>query len=284
MTLKVRTVLIALLTSLGLAAVKLVVGLFTSSIAVLASALDSFTDSFSMAINLVAVRSAEKPADEQHQYGHGKAEPIAGLAQAAFIGVSAGYLIYRAFRRMIEGYTLENETVAIVVIVIALAASIFLARRMKRVGECTSSTALEACALNYGADVWTNAGVLIALGLEKWASIRNADPIISILISVYIVVSAVRIGHKAISQLMDRSLSADMLSAIDRCIRAYSPKVRGYHRLRTREVGAEKEIEFHLEIDRGLSFEEAHNITEAIIAEIRREIPGSTVTAHSDPV
>jgi ferrous-iron efflux pump FieF len=284
MTLKVRTVLIALLTSLCLALVKLAVGLITTSIAVLASALDSFTDTFSMGINLVAVRSAEKPADEQHQYGHGKAEPIAGLFQAGLIAISAGYLIYRAFKRMVEGYRLENETVAIVIIIVALAASVFLARRMKRVGECTSSTALEACALNFGADVWTNAGVLIALGLEKWASIKNADPIISILISVYIVVSAVRIGHKAISQLMDRSLPGEMLAAIDRCIAAHAPMVKGYHRLRTREVGAEKEIEFHLEVDRGLSFEEAHNITEAIVADIEREIPGSNVTAHSDPV
>jgi ferrous-iron efflux pump FieF len=284
MTLKVRTVLIALVTSLGLAVIKLAVGLITSSIAVLASALDSFTDSFSMGINLVAVRSAEKPADEQHQYGHGKAEPIAGLVQAALIGVSAGYLIYRAFRRMLEGYALENETVAIVVIILALAASVFLARRMKRVGECTSSTAIEACALNFGADVWTNAGVLVALGLERWANIRNADPIISILISIYIIVSAVRIAHKAISQLMDRALPREMLATIDRCINAHTPMVRGYHRLRTREVGPEKEIEFHLEIDRGLSFEEAHNITEAIVADIQREIPGSTVTAHSDPV
>lgn len=284
MTLKVRTVLIALITSLGLAAIKLAVGLITSSIAVFASALDSFTDACSMAINLVAVRSAEKPADEQHQYGHGKAEPIAGLFQAAFIAISAGYLIYRAFCRMIEGYRLENETIAIVVIIIALAASVFLARRMKRVGECTSSTAIEACALNFGADVWTNAGVLVALGLERWANIRNADPIISILISIYIVVSAVRIGHKAISQLMDRSLPREMLAAIESCISSHSPMVRGYHRLRTRQVGAEKEIEFHVEIDRNLSFEEAHNITEAIIAEIQRSIPGSTVTVHSDPV
>jgi len=284
MTHKVRTVLIALLTSLGLTAIKVVVGLLSSSIAVLASALDSFTDSCSMGINLFAIRSSEKPADEQHQYGHAKAEPIAGLAQAAFIAVSAGYLILRAFRRMVEGYELANETVAIGVIVVALAASIFLARKMKRVGECTSSMALEACALNYGADVWTNAGVLIALALERWENVRNADPIISILISVYIVVSAVRIAHKAISQLMDRALPHDMLAEIDRCITAHTPMVKGYHRLRTREVGADKEIEFHLEVDKGLSFEEAHNITEAIIAEIRQAIPGSTVTVHSDPV
>jgi ferrous-iron efflux pump FieF len=284
MTLKVRTVLIALLTSLGLAVVKLAVGIFTSSIAVLASALDSFTDACSMGISLVAVKSAEKPADEQHQYGHGKAEAIAGLAQAAFIGLSGAYLVYQAFHRMIEGYRLENETAAIALMIVAIGASFALNWMMKNVGRRTESTAIESGALHFGADLWTNAGVLIALGLERWAHIRNADPIISILISIYIIVSAVRVGHKAISQLMDRSLPSEMLAVIDRCISAHAPMVKGYHRLRTRQVGPEKEIEFHVEIDRGLSFEEAHNITEAIVADIEHEIPGSTVTAHSDPV
>jgi len=284
MTLKFRTVLMALLVSTGLAAIKLVVGIASSSIAVLASALDSFTDACSMAINLVAVRSAEKPADEGHQYGHAKAEPIAALFQAAFIAVSAGYLIYRAFRRMIAGYELTNEIAAIIVIVVALAASVFLAMRMKRIAQCTSSAALEACALNYGADVWTNAGVLVALGLERWAHISNADPIISILISIYIVVSAVRIGHKSISQLMDRSLPREMLDTVDRCVASHAPMAKGYHRLRSRQVGSEKEIEFHLEVDKNASFEEAHNVTEAIVSDIQRAIPGSTVTIHSDPV
>jgi ferrous-iron efflux pump FieF len=284
MSLKTRTVITAMLASLALTLVKLIVGLLSSSIAVLASALDSFTDTCSMAISLIAVRSAEKPADEKHQFGHGKAEPIAGLFQAAFIAISAGYLIVQAFHRVVHGYTLQDEGVAIAVIALALVVSIVLARKMKRVSECTASMALEACSLNYGADVWTNAGVLIALGLEIWAKVKNADPIISILVSIYIIVSALRIGRDAISQLMDRSLPGDMIGIIDRCVRAHTPKAKGYHRLRTRSVGAEKEIEFHLEMDKHLSFEQAHLITETIIADIKRDIPGAYVTIHSDPV
>lgn len=284
MSIKSRTVITALLASLALTVVKVIVGLLSSSIAVLASALDSFTDTCSMAINLIAVRSADKPADEKHQFGHAKAEPIAGLFQAAFIAVSAGYLIVQAFHRIVDGYVLQDEGVAIAVILLALVVSIFLAHRMKRVSECTSSTALEACALNYGADVWTNAGVLVALGLEIWAKVKNADPIISILVSIYIIVSALRIGRDAISQLMDRSLPRDMIRIIDNCVQAHAPQAKGYHRLRTRSVGSEKEIEFHLEMDRNLSFEQAHLITEAIIADIKRDIAGAYVTIHSDPV
>jgi len=184
---------------------------------------------------------------------------------------------------MIDGYMLVDEGVAIAIILLALAVSIFLAHLMKRVGRATESASIAAGALNFGADVWTNAGVLLALGLELWAKIKNADPIISVIISLYIIISALRIGHDAISQLMDRSLPGDMIAIIDKCICSQGPMVRGYHRLRTRKVGAEKEIEFHLEIDRTASFNEAHNLTETIIVDIKRAIPGAIVTVHTDP-
>jgi len=270
-------------TSLTLTVAKAIVGLVTMSMAVLASALDSLMDFISMTINFAAVRTAEMPADEKHQFGHGKAESIAGLFQAALIAVSASFLIYQAFGRILRGYALQDEALGIAIIVIAMVASGLLANMMKRAGQRTNSLALTAGALNYGADVWTNAGVLVALGLEKWASVRNADPIISILISLYVVASAVRIGRDSVSELMDRSLPRDMIEVVDSCIRKHGPRIKGYHRLRTRRVGSEKHIEFHVEVDRKLSFEEAHVLTEAVIADIERTIPGSQVTVHTDP-
>jgi len=282
--LKSRSMLVALSVSAALAIAKVVVGLITMSMAVLASALDSLMDIFSMAIGFAAVRTSEKPADDKHQYGHGKAEAIAGLLQATLIAVSASFLIWQSFHRIIDGYHLQDEELGLGMIVVALVVSSWLARKLKRVGECESSTALAASALNYGSDVWTNAGVLVALGLERWAQVKNADPIISILISLYIAISAVRIARDAISQLMDLSLPRDMIRKIDHCVRSYHPRVRGYHRLRTRMVGQEKHIEFHLEVERGLSFEDAHLLTEQIIADIRHAIPNSYVTVHTDPV
>ncbi len=284
MSIKTRTVLISIIVTLALTIVKTAVGLLTRSISVLSSALDSFMDVCSMTINFAAVRAADKPADEDHPFGHGKAEAVAGLFQATFIAASATFLIVQAFHRMIDGYILEDEAVGIAMMIAAIIASIFLTRMMRRAGRRTQSCALEAGALNFGADIWTNAGVLVALMLERWASVKNADPIISILISLYIVVSAIRVGHDAIAQLMDLSLPSESLAIIDGCIRAHGPMVKGYHRLRTRRVGAERQIEFHLEIDRNTSFEHAHTVTEAIIADIRHAIPGSHVTVHSDPV
>lgn len=264
--------------------VKTVVGLVTMSMSVLASALDSFTDVCQMCINLVAVRTAEQPADTSHPFGHGKAEAIAGFFQAILIAGSAAFLISQSFHRIIDGYRLEDEMVGISVMVVAMIASVYLTRRMKRVGEEMESSVLLAGALNFGADVWTNAGVLIALTLERAAHVKNADPIISILISVYIVISSLRVGRDSIAQLMDKTLPADALAVIDSCIRTRGGPVQGYHRLRTRRVGAEKHIEFHLEIDCSATFETAHDVTEAIIADIQHAIPRSHVIVHSDPV
>ncbi|MFH0798737.1 MAG: cation diffusion facilitator family transporter [Pseudomonadota bacterium] len=283
MSVKKRAVWTAIFVALSLAAIKSAVGFLTMSMAVLSSALDSLMDVFSMSINLAAVHTAEKPADEAHQFGHGKAEAIAGLFQAIFIAASATFLIVQAFHRMIDGYRLNDEMVGVVVMCMAIIASVFLVRVLKRASSETESSAIEASALNFGADIWTNIGVLVALGLERFAAVKNADPIISILISLYIAISAIRIGHDSIAQLMDKTLPAEALAAIDSCING-KPLVCGYHRLRTRRVGGEKYIEFHLEVDSDTTFESAHAITEAIIADIQRKIPGAHVTVHSDPV
>jgi ferrous-iron efflux pump FieF len=283
MTAKMSTVLIAIATTFALTVVKTVVGLLTGSISILSSALDSFTDLCAMSVSFAAVRTAEQPADRDHPFGHGKAEAIAGLLQALLIGASAIFLIVQAFHRIIDGYALRGETAGIAMMLVAIAASIFLARRMRQVCRETPSSALAAGALNFTSDIATGTGVLLALALERWARVPNADPIISIIISISIGAAAFRIGRDAVGQLMDRALPDETLVIIDSCIGSRAPTVKGYHELRTRWVGAEKHIEFHLEIDRGVSFERAHIVTEAIIDDLRRAIPGSRIIVHTDP-
>jgi ferrous-iron efflux pump FieF len=283
MTPKSKASIISMLSAAALAVVKLTVGLLTASIAVLASALDSAMDVISIGIGFIAIRASDKPADQKHQFGHGKAESIAGLAQAAIIATTASFLIYMAFSRILEGYRLEGEMIGIFVMAISIVTSAILAAYLGKISKQTESTALSAGALNFGADVWTNAGALVALTLEKWGGVTNADPVISILISLYVIVSAIRIAHEAISQLMDSTLPSDVLRIIDECIRSREPMVKGYHNLKTRQVGMEKYIEFHIEIERTLSFEDEHEISESIIAEIKKQIPGAWVTVHSDP-
>ncbi|MBT3182287.1 MAG: cation transporter [Deltaproteobacteria bacterium] len=280
---KRKIAIIAIVVPAFLTVAKAIAGFATMSISILASALDSLMDVFSSLITMVAVSTAEKPADEKHPFGHGKAEAIAGLIQAILIAISGSFLIYHAFRRIVTGYQLEAEWAGISVMIVAMIVSIFLAYGLKRVGRRTKSSALAASSLNFGADVWTNGGVLVALGLENWGGVKNADPIISILISLYIIVSAIKIAADAITQLMDKTLPNETLAIVDECIHSRGPQIKGYHKLRSRSVGGEKFIEFHLEIESSLSFEAAHDLTERIIADIEKQVPGSKVTAHSDP-
>lgn len=284
MSQKTRAVWTAIFVAALLMTAKAVVGFVTMSMSVLASALDSLMDVFSMSMGLAAVKTSDKPADEGHPFGHGKAEAIAGMFQALLIAFSSAFLIVQAFHRMIDGYHLKDEAVGVAVMIIATVASIYLARGLKKTGEDTESSALKAGSLNFGADVFTNTGALIALGLERFAAVKNADPVISVLISLYIFISAVRVGRNAMAELMDKTLPEDVLEIISRCVDSYRPFVCGYHNLRTRRAGAEKYIEFHLEIDRAASFESAHNTTEQIISDIQTVIPHSHVTVHSDPV
>lgn len=280
---KLKTATLAIVVPFVLTLLKIFASIATMSISLLASALDSLTDTISQAINFAAIKTSEKPADEKHQYGHGKAEAIAGLVQSVFIGFTAGFLVYEASKKIVGGYHLESETIGIYVMIVSLVTSIILAHILAKISKKTQSTALSASALNFGADVWTNAGVLVALALEGGWHVKNADPIISILISLYIFVSAVRIAKDAISQLMDRTLPGELLVQIDRCIMAHGELIHGYHNLRTRYVGSEKHIEFHLEVKSSLSFKEAHELTEAIISDIKATIPNSHVMAHPDP-
>lgn len=284
MTAKKRAMLLAIATAISLTIVKVTIGFATMSVSVLASALDSFMDVCSMCVTLAAVATAEKPADEGHPFGHGKAEAIAGLIQTVLITISAGFLIFQAIHRIIDGYILEDEILGITAIAASMFGSTLIALYLKRVGRITESTALMAGSLNFGADVFSYAGVLLALFLEKWLAVQNADPVISILISINIISSALRIGRDATSQLMDKTLPRETLAVVDSYIRSHSSSIRGYHKLRTRRVGAEKYIEFHLEIDRAASFEVAHNLTEEIIRDIREAVPGAHITVHSDPI
>lgn len=280
---KSRTALVAVVTATLLCASKATVGIFTMSLAVLASAVDSLMDIAASGITLFAVKTAEKPADHEHQFGHGKIESIASLIHAIFIFAVTIWIIKSAISRMMHGYQLQSEGVAIMMMAMTIPVSYWLTRKLKKTGSREDSLALKTDSLHYATDVWTALGILIALLIEHFLKIPNADPIISILISLYIIRSAFHLGYDAIAQLMDMALPETTQRIVKRCILTHCNEVKGFHHLRTRKSGSASMIEFHLEIDKHLSFEKAHAITEEIISEIQKEIPNSTITVHSDP-
>ncbi|WP_352430078.1 cation diffusion facilitator family transporter [Pyrinomonas sp.] len=268
-----------------LVALKAATGWITGSISVWASLLDSTMDIFASAINFVAVRAAARPADEDHAYGHGKAESLAGLFQAGVISASGFFLIVEALRRIASPRPVASTKLGIAAMVIASVVSAVLVARLRRVARATDSPALHADASHYLTDIWTNLGALVALVLVAQTEWLMIDPLISLAISLYIIWSAARVGKESVDVLMDRRLPLDVDEKVAAIINRYRDQgVRGFHDLRTRRSGSVKFIDLHLEVDRQMRLDEAHELTVKVLRAIEDEIPRARVQIHTDPV
>lgn len=269
--------------SVGLIALKLTFGIITNSVSILASAVDSFLDLSASSVNYFSIRKSTKPADAEHRFGHGKAEGVAGLFQCFIIGVSSLYLIYLSLERIFDGGELSSLDIGISVIGFSIIASLLLARYIRRVARDTDSIALNADSLHFRVDVYANIGIVLGLIVIKVTGAELIDPIISIALAGLILWTAKDIVIQSIDILMDRELPEQIVKDIEEVIFKYQPEVKSYHKMRTRNAGSKKFIEFHLVLDHTLSFVRSHEIAEEIIKEIETRIPGSELTVHVDP-
>jgi ferrous-iron efflux pump FieF len=263
---------------------KTVTAFLTGSISIWASLLDSAMDIIASLINFIAVRAAARPADEDHAYGHGKAESLAGLFQTIVIALSGIYLVTEAINRLLHPRPLRSEWIGIGTMLVAMAVSGSLVRKLRRVARDTESPALRSDAMHYVTDIYTNAGALLALLIVVLTGWITADPIISILIAIYILWSAVQVGRESIDVLMDRRLPLDVDEQIAQIVSRYRDEgVLGFHALRTRRSGSQKFIDLHLEVERDKRLEEAHDVTVKVLRTIEKEIPRAHVHIHTDP-
>jgi ferrous-iron efflux pump FieF len=241
-------------------------------------------DIFASTINYFAVRAASRPPDHDHHYGHGKAESLAGLAQAAVICATGLLLIREAVRRLTTPHQTASEWLGVATMFVAAAVSVFLVTRLRRVARQTESPALAADAVHYASDVYTNGAALVALLVVAVSDWRLADPLVSIAISAYIIWSAVAVGRDSINVLMDRRLPPEIDETIARVVHTFKPDgVIDFHDLRTRRSGSLKFIDLHLSVRRDLTFEAAHDLTVRVLRAIEAEIPRSRVQIHTDP-
>jgi ferrous-iron efflux pump FieF len=254
----------------------------TGSVSLLASLVDSVMDSIASLINLFAIRWSLQPADEKHRFGHGKAEPLAGLAQAAFIAGSAVFLIFHAVDRLRYGQQLEQIGIGIGVMVLAIVMTVGLLAIQHYVIRKTNSTAIRADSLHYLTDLLTNVSILVALYLATlgWTW---ADPVFAIGVAVYIFYSAYQIGQDAFQQLMERELPDEILQKIQATAMSH-PEVTGTHELRTRQSGPTRFVQLHLELNENMSLKQAHEIADHVEAEIMSFLPGAEVIIHQDPI
>ena len=265
-----------------LVAVKVAAFAATDSVSILSSLIDSLLDASASLVTLFAVRHALSPPDREHRFGHGKAEPLAALGQAAFIAGSSIFLLIEAGRRLFDPKPVANGDAGIIVMVFAIIATLALTRFQAYVVKRTDSLAIRSDALHYAGDLLANGGVIIALILSTRLGWTIADPLIAIAIAGFIIFSAVQIARGAFDMLMDRELpEADRRRILD--IAGTHPEVRAVHDLRTRMSGPSLFIQLHIEMDGSLNLYRAHVIADTVEAELHTAFPGAEVLIHQDP-
>jgi ferrous-iron efflux pump FieF len=263
-------------------AVKLVAWFATDSVSLLSSLLDSLLDGAASLVNLVAVHQALVPADREHRFGHGKAEPLASLGQAAFIAGSAVLLLIQAVRQLLQPVPVINTGIGIGVMVFAIIVTLVLVRYQRSVVNRTGSLVVSADALHYRADLVLNASVIVSLLLTTELGWVVIDPLFGGAIALWIIYGAWQVAAKAIVQLMDRELPDEERRRIRQIALAHA-EVRAVHDLRTRAAGPTAFIQVHLEMDGDMTLKEAHRVSDAVEADIRAAFPNAEVLIHQDP-
>ncbi len=268
--------------ALLLIAVKLAAWLITDSVSLLSSLADSVMDALASLVNLLAVRHALQPADPEHRFGHGKAEPLAGLGQAAFICASGIYLIFEAVGRLIEPRDIVHGELGLSVMVFSIAVTAALVAYQRAVVRRTDSLAIRADSVHYATDILVNGGVIVSLLLVMFLDWRAADPIVALLIAGFIIFSAGRIARSSLNHLMDRELPDTERERIKK-IALNHPAVIDCHDLKTRAAGLNSFIQLHISMDGGLTLDAAHEISDAVEAAILAAFPNAEVIIHADP-
>ncbi len=265
-----------------LAVLKLAAWLVTGSAAILSSLLDSLVDVAASGILLISVRHALRPPDRSHRFGHGKAEPLGAIAQAAFVGGSALLLIFESAGRFITPTPIVEVPLGIAVMSISLVATVLLVVFQRGVARRTGSTAIEADRLNYIGDTATSVVVLAVLVIGQRPGWLWLDPAAAIGVALWLLVSAARIARRAVDHLMDRELPQEDRTRIAAIVRA-DPEVVDLHDMRTRSAGGTRFIELHVEMDGILTLWQAHTICDRVEAALSAAFPDSEVILHQEP-
>lgn len=279
-----RVALNVSIAALVLAAAKAVAGFATGSIAVLSSALDSAGDALASFANFLFLTVASKPPDEDHPFGHGKAEHLAALLQGAILLAGAIVLGVRAAERIRRPAPIESSVSGVVTMIVSILATIAITAYLKKNAVRSESTALAGDALHYTSDIVANLATIVALVLVRVTGNSLFDSIFGVTVAGWIAWSALVLLWTAGNDLMDVALPDEEVAAVIEAIERTDPSVTGYRELRTRRAAGVRFIDFELCIERDVSFEHAHDVTEKVKAAIQERFPRTVVTVHAEPV
>jgi cation diffusion facilitator family transporter len=253
----------------------------SGSVSLLAGLTDSLLDGAASFLNLLAVHYSLRPADDDHRYGHGKAEALSGMAQALFIAVSGVLIAFQAVERIQNPQPLGAPLVGMLVMIFSIVLTLALLGLQHKVVRATGSAAIRADSLHYRSDLLLNASILLALTLA-WFGWQQLDAWFGLAIAVYILWSAVHIARETVSVLMDQELPSDVSTQMLE-LACGVPGVLGAHDLRTRISGNHWFVQLHLELPGSLTLSVAHGLCDQVADAIHQHYPKAEVLVHADP-
>lgn len=280
---KQKTALLSIGSNTFLIIMKLVVGIITGSVSIISEAIHSTMDLLAAVIAYFSIRLSSRPADKSHNYGHEKLENISGVIEALLIFLASALIIREAVKKIMSNEPIASIGMGFVVMFISAAVNFFVSRRLYKVAREEESVALEADALHLKVDVYTSLGVGAGLLLIYITKINFLDPVVAILIAIFILKESYDMLKRAFSPLVDSRISDAEIQIIESSIAQLDRNKVDFHDLRTRRSGNIKHIDFHLDLPENMTVAEAHDICDRIENEIEEKLRNTKILIHVEP-
>jgi cation diffusion facilitator family transporter len=280
--LKKRAASISLGYNVTLTLLKLAAAVLTGSVSLLSEAIHSATDIVASGIAMISVRAAAAPPDEEHPYGHGKIESLAGFGESILLLLIVFYVIFESVQRLIRGSEVQNLDVGVWIMAFSAVTSFLVSRHVHKIAVQSRSLALQSNSQHLLVDCVTSVGVLVALLVAKFTGWTQADPIFAIGLAGWMAFGAWRLSKQAFDQLVDRSLTDEDIKKIHEVVESH-PGILSFHRLRTRLSGNMRNIDFHIVVPEEWSVTQAHDVADALEKRIAEGLSPAAVVIHVDP-
>jgi cation diffusion facilitator family transporter len=278
---KKRVALLSVLAAIFLTSFKFIIGILTGSLGILSEALHSALDMVAAVITYFSVRISDKPADKEHNYGHGKIENFSALVETILLIITCAWIIYEAVHRLTTGKTeIEVSVWSYVVVISSIVIDISRSRALSRVAKKYNSQALEADALHFSTDIWSSTVVLLGLIFAQFG-IYIADSVAALMVALIVLFVSYRLGKKAIDVLLDKA-PLETIGEVKLILKSF-PEVKEYHNLKVRTAGADTFIKFNIHVEPEATLLDVHELCDRIEKELQNKIPRSEVYIHAEP-
>ena len=275
---------LSFVTAIGIIILKVSAYLLTGSMGFLSDALESGANIIAAIITLVALLVAARPPDNEHAYGHSKAEYLSSGAEGTLILVAAGFIAWQAIVRLLNPEPLNQVALGILVSAAAALANFLVARVLLKAGKEHRSDALTADAQHLMTDVWTSVGVIVGVALVSLTGWLWLDPVVALVVAAQILFTGFKLVRNAVNGLLDAALPDEEVAQVRSILERFDSEGVKYHALRTRRSGAQRFVSVHIQVPGDWSVQQGHELLEKIEGEIRSDLSPVNVLTHIEPV